>query len=74
MGGYSTMVAKQRKQIEECRRMRSILEYISESKSEVGLNQSTEVGTEMRSEGEDEVVGSVGEYMEYLLDGVCPEL
>ena len=29
---------------------------------------------EIQSEGEDEVVGGVGEYTEYLLDGVCPEL
>ena len=32
-----------------------------------------EVETEIRSERNDEVIGGVGEYMEYLLDGVCPE-
>ena len=37
MGGYGTIVAKQRKQIEECWQVRSISEYISETKSEVGL-------------------------------------
>ena len=28
----------------------------------------------IQSEGKDEVVSSVGEYTEYLLDGVCPKL
>ena len=33
-----------------------------------------EVETEIRSERNDEVIGGVGEYTEYLLNGVCPEL
>ena len=74
MGGYGTMVAKQRRQIEECCQVQSISEYISETKSEVGLGQSMEVETEIQLERNNEVVGGVGEYMEYLLDRVCPEL
>ena len=34
MGGYSTVVAKQRRQIEECL---TGTEYLSETKSEIGL-------------------------------------
>ena len=33
-----------------------------------------EVGTEMRSKREDEVIGGVGKCTEYLLDGICLEL
>ena len=50
------------------------MEYISETKSKVGLTQSMEFGAEMQSKRGDEVVGGVGEYKEYLLDGVCLEL
>ena len=33
-----------------------------------------EVGTEMRSKREDEVIDGVGECTEYLLDRICLEL